>query len=436
MYDVTTGVSTHLSPTATQQLEPTIDGDIIAYEDYPDGLGTKADVAILDLTTGLVTILAVTPTVHDGRPTVGGNLVVYERGSRPADPNAEIVVYDLITGTETVVGIGLQPHTDGRRVAWATGLGSNGTSDVFLYDVATGITTSFAGPLDQTRPRLAGDLFAYDDGSLGNPDVVVVHLPTGATLRVPGGADQSEFLNDIDGNRVAYTSTEPGNFDIFLTELTIHAGDIDAAPSSVNFGDVPVGSASTQIVTIANTGAADLEVGAIGLTAGTDAAFEISSISAALPAALGPGDVIDVQVSFAPSTQGAFTGSLRVLSDDYDETVVDVTLGGSGADEQSVDQQVSELLAFFDAAATDGTLAGNGSGQSAGNRREALRNMLVATGGMIAEGHYEEACTQLRDAYNRTDGEPQPPDFVTGAAAVELRGRIAAIIESLGCATP
>lgn len=428
IYDITTGGSALIAPSSHRQLEPTIDGDVVVFESYTTS--GSADVAVVDLATGAYRLLTATPE-HEGRPTVGGSLVVFERGPAPLSPSSEIVVYDLATDVETVLGPGLEPHTDGRYIAWR--VGSSSDADIVIVDMLTGATETIAYSAAQSRPRLANGFMSFDDGSLGDPDVVLRHLPSGAEYRIVNLPGASEFLNDIDGTLLVYTSTETGNFDVFVAEIALHAGDIDPAPASVNFGDVSVGTSSTQIVTLENAGDADLSIQSIEFAGGTDAAYQVASVSAGIPVALGPGDVIDVQIRFTPSAVASFTGSLRVATDDYDEAIVLVPLAGSGVNDQSLDAEVAGLLAFFDDAVEGGSLVGDGPGKSAENRRDALRNMLVAAGGMIADGEHGEACKQFADAYDRTDGEAQPPDFVEGSAATELRTRIAVLLGSLGC---
>jgi hypothetical protein len=90
-------------------------------------------------------------------------------------------------------------------------------------------------------------------------------------------------------------------------------------------------------------------------------------------------------------------------------------------------------LAFFDASVADGTLVGSGPGNSADGRRRALRNMILLAGDLIEEGRYTEACQQLRDAYGKCDGDPKPPDFVTGEAADDLADMILMVMDALGC---
>jgi hypothetical protein len=53
--------------------------------------------------------------------------------------------------------------------------------------------------------------------------------------------------------------------------------------------------------------------------------------------------------------------------------------------------------------------------------------MIEAAGDLIDSELLVDACQQLVDAYNRTDGQAPPPDFVAGSAA----GDLAQMIEDL-----
>ena len=52
---------------------------------------------------------------------------------------------------------------------------------------------------------------------------------------------------------------------------------------------------------------------------------------------------------------------------------------------------------------------------------------------VVDAGDTSQACQQLLDANEKCDGDPKPPDFVTGSAAGELAGMIQALRASLGC---
>ena len=84
---------------------------------------------------------------------------------------------------------------------------------------------------------------------------------------------------------------------------------------------------------------------------------------------------------------------------------------------------------------TAGSLSGSGPGKSANNRLKAFINMIKASGDLVEDDLVGNACSQLDDAQNRTDGMSPPPDFVTGDA-----GAVASVFmclenaqDALGC---
>ena len=96
-------------------------------------------------------------------------------------------------------------------------------------------------------------------------------------------------------------------------------------------------------------------------------------------------------------------------------------------------EEIEETIDLVDESVEDGTLAGDGPGNSAKNRLNALRNKLEAARDLIGEGLYEDACDQLWSTYRKCDGNPRPPDFVTGDAAEDLADMILLLMDDLGC---
>jgi hypothetical protein len=215
-------------------------------------------------------------------------------------------------------------------------------------------------------------------------------------------------------------------------------GTIEVAPSSYPFGDIPVGSSSTTVVTISNVGHAPLTVTSYDLYKETTP-FDFTVTSGpAVPFTLDPvaaGGTIssgDVAVTFSPTVTGSTSGIFQVQSDDPVHPVVFVSFSGNGVAAPPA-QRLGTLLAFFDASVSTGALAGSGSGNSAQGRLDALRNMLRSAGDLIGAGDYADACQVLLDAYQRVDGLPRPPDFATGPAAEQLRSDLRALMASLSC---
>ena len=101
-------------------------------------------------------------------------------------------------------------------------------------------------------------------------------------------------------------------------------GSLLSLPDSLVFGEVPVDSAATLILSIANPGDGLLEISSIG-TDGTDFAVETDSLQVAA------GDTARVEVRFAPGQEGAVEGRLT-LETSAGSTVI--ILKGSGKTEQ------------------------------------------------------------------------------------------------------
>jgi beta propeller repeat protein len=404
-----------------------IDGSLVAYEVSLPG---ATDIGFTHLDTGASFLVAGTSAV-DQSPSVSGSRIVFERHEVAGQPG-DIILYNVTTGLETPIASGpteqQRPDIDGNFVVYEGE--SGGDRDVFIYNLTTGITKQLSLPGTQRLAHVSGDFVSFDDDSAGNHDVSLYHIPTGTIQAIATGAG-SDFLNDIGGNHVVYVSNQSGNFDIWM--FTLDLPDIAVAPLTHDFGDVTLGSLATTVVTVSNVGLRPLTVSALSFQTGSSPAFTITS-SPTLPLIIAPGATFDLPLAFTPTSPGFVTATLSIMSDDPDEGLMNVALSGAGVQAPTPpQQQIAEILVFFDESVANGTLLGNGPGNSAQGRRNALRNMLRATSDLIENGSVNAACQQLLDAYRRTDGLPQPPDFVGGTAATELARRIRELRQSLGC---
>ena len=230
-----------------------------------------------------------------------------------------------------------------------------------------------------------------------------------------------------------YDSLGQSDFD-FINITVTPVGNIQVSPEAYDFGDVELGSASSTLITIVNSdpsGSDSLYVSDISLAEGSSADFAITVNPAG--STLQPGDSVDVEIAFAPTATGYAAATLQIASDDPFSPLIQVSLGGVGVNnEPPPEEQVAVVLAFMDAAVEAGSLAGEGPGGSAANRLSALENMIEASGDLIAAGAYDEACAQLGAALKKCDGQPSPPDFVSGDAASTLQQMIAELRAALG----
>jgi len=114
------------------------------------------------------------------------------------------------------------------------------------------------------------------------------------------------------------------------------------SPSSLAWGTVPSGGAVTQSVTITSVGTGDLEVSAITLDPATSGDFTLAVNPA--PVTLPPSYTDLIDVIYAPSDDGADSGTLLVESNDPDIPVVEIPLSGELLPAPDIELVPTQLL--------------------------------------------------------------------------------------------
>jgi hypothetical protein len=118
------------------------------------------------------------------------------------------------------------------------------------------------------------------------------------------GAAAGSLTFTATGNRSSVTVALSGTGDAIPV-----APAMQLQPTIVSFGDVQVGAAAAQNVTITSFGTAPLTVSAITITG---SGFTVSGLT--LPATLDPGQTADFEISFDPSAAGAATGQISLAT--------------------------------------------------------------------------------------------------------------------------
>ena len=225
-----------VSPTSAQK-NPGIGGSIVAWEDTRDG---NQEIYAKDLTTGVEKRLTTTPSATEMDPAVSGSRVAY---SRQDATGCQIFVTDFVTVTTTQVTSAPACHSlpdiSGTRVVYHGN--RDGNQDIFTYDLTSGIETRLTLSGAQRDANVAGDWVAFEDVSSGNSDIKLYHVPSGSFFTA-ATTPSNEFLNDIDGTRVAYTTDVGGNLDIYMFEFSVSL-------SSGELLGVPLPSAISAIIT-------------------------------------------------------------------------------------------------------------------------------------------------------------------------------------------
>jgi hypothetical protein len=108
------------------------------------------------------------------------------------------------------------------------------------------------------------------------------------------------------------------------TGVASQQGVLSSSPATLSFGNVTISNTQSLSATITNTGSASVTVSAVKVT-GTG--FSLKSV--ATPFVLNEGQSIQLAISFAPTTNGAATGTLTVTSNAQNVTLT-VPLSGTG----------------------------------------------------------------------------------------------------------
>jgi hypothetical protein len=116
-----------------------------------------------------------------------------------------------------------------------------------------------------------------------------------------------------------------GSAYVFELQSSVEGPAISLASSAVDFGDVAVGLSAEQLVTVSNLGTTELTLFDIYVEGGID----FSQVNDC-PSSLLPLEACQIAVTFTPPTDGVFSDTLTVLSDDPDQPAASVSLSGTG----------------------------------------------------------------------------------------------------------
>ena len=167
-------------------------------------------------------------------------------------------------------------------------------------------------------------LFTEDD--IGQAEIRVGGLTLDLTSRTPNGAIAPAPIGEILTDCVQVAGQ-----DNLLQTITVDGETVETPRISVNreevaFGNVQAGLNAQETVSVINTGSAALGISNVFIS-GTDAdTFLLDNQCGTLA----PSESCDVNVTFAPSTDGTRSATLTIESTDADNPAVDVALTGRG----------------------------------------------------------------------------------------------------------
>ena len=209
----------------------------------------------------------------------------------------------------------------GTRVTLAAGLQGTGTRPGFA---GTPSTLDFTDVPVGSSKTLAG---SFTNTGTANETVSSVTLPTGpfTVAGVPAAGTVVAPGQSVNVS-VTYTPTAAGTNSSSLSvtgpdgtgtvQLSANAvagvKALTITPSSLSFGSVATGASATLTLTVANTGNLNVTI----MKAAPPTLPFVVHTPLAEGQVLAPGESVQVQVTFAPTAAGTFTGQYAITSDD------------------------------------------------------------------------------------------------------------------------
>ena len=166
-------------------------------------------------------------------------------------------------------------------------------------------------------------------------DPIAGILDEGQTQIINGGSGVMHFTlagTYLDGTVLSIPFDLESGASVGLNAVQT-APDIDVLPASGthDYGQIEIGQTETYLVRISNVGNADLEVTSISLDAAGSTDFVITS-APTVPFTVVPEEslLVDVEVTYTPSAEGAVSTTVLIASDDEDEPLTEIMLLGEG----------------------------------------------------------------------------------------------------------
>ncbi len=194
----------------------------------------------------------------------------------------------------------------GSSLAFSTYLGGGGT------DIGYGIALDASGSI-------------YVTGNTRSSN-----FPTVAPIQSSNAGGAEAFISKI--SNVTFDT------DITVTDSVLPNNDLTIA-----FGDVTVGTASNQVVTITNSGSANLVIGTLAQIDGVAVPFSIITDNCS-GQTLTPSGNCTVNVRFSPTAEVPSSDSFDIPSNDPDESSVTFILTGTGVPIPTPDITVSDSM--------------------------------------------------------------------------------------------
>jgi YVTN family beta-propeller protein len=340
--------------------------------DWPLGVAVSPDnarVYVANMLSSSVSVIDAHTNIVITTIPVGGipeGLAITPDGRRVYVPNGTGHYTSVIdTSTNTVIAT-----TPGGEYALGVAINPPGTvvyianrfdHNVFVIDATTNSLIAtipvvkypigiVVNPMGTRVYVVGGALGEYYNGVVGDPQISVIDTATNTVItNIPlsGGGSAGVSITP-DGKLLYVARPEDNNVSVIDTAantviLTISVGNnprafgnficslpkIHVSPTSLDFGEVVVGSVSNRQVTVTNEGSGNLTIGTISLPYLPFRKITDNCLGQILP----PGAGCTITYQFSPTSAGSFFSSSNIPSNDSDENPVTISLNGVGVAE-------------------------------------------------------------------------------------------------------
>jgi hypothetical protein len=238
-------------------------------------------------------------------------------------PNANVAASGSVSITSNGANPNLSIPLSGTGVAQGA-LAANPTSLAF-GSVQAGTSKS----LTETLTNSGGTSLTISAATASGTGFSLSGLSLPLTLTAGQSASFSVLFspnaNVAASGSVSITSTgSDSNLSIPLSGTGVAQGALAANPTSLAFGSVQVGNSTNVSETLTNTGGSTVTISQANLTG---AVFSVSGLT--LPLTLTANQSVTFTATFAPTSAGAVSGSLSVVSNASNSTL-NIALSGTG----------------------------------------------------------------------------------------------------------
>jgi beta propeller repeat protein len=217
-YSILTNVTTNISKSACGT-DPDIGQGIVAWDDMSNGANSR--IYAMNLTSGERRHITNSPGPwSDLFPAVNNGIIVWEHAN---NTEVDICSYDWasnttrqITNTPTNEET---PDVYGKNVVYERWNTAGTNCDIYLFNLTSSVERRL--PFQHTTgwysrdPHISGDFVSFENVSQLVSHVMLWNIATNQVYQISHGPS-SQYLNDIDGNRIVYTDDRNTQLDVYM----------------------------------------------------------------------------------------------------------------------------------------------------------------------------------------------------------------------------